>query len=312
VPPLKKTKPACVMTVGTFDGVHRGHRAIFQKTAALARKMGVPSAALAFETPPRLFFVPSPERVLITSPIEKIERIRAAGIDAVDLRRFDGRMARMSAEDFFHQVLVGQHGARAVVVGYNFRCGKNQRGDADYLRRLAKAAGVGFRVVAPVKAQGTPVSSGRVREALRMSRIVEANRLLGYPYFVLGRVEKGQGLGRRLCFPTANVAVPPLKLLPRGVFAVRVSIGKKTRRGMANVGVRPTLGQKNPPLRLEVNIFNFSGNLVGKTIRVEFLKFLRPEKKFSGLEALTRQLKQDARHANVRHSREGGNPAVGR
>lgn len=285
-----------VITMGTFDGVHRGHRTIVSRAVALARKAGLRSVAVTFAKPPRLYFAPQPEPTLLTTLPEKIGLLKSLGIDRVAALTFGRRLSRLSPEAFFDRYFVRRFRARAIVVGYNFRFGKGRSGDAAFLKRRGEAAGVQVRVVAPVKFGGVVVSSGRVREDLRAGELARANARLGYPYAVAGPVVRGRGLGKGLGFPTANIRYPRSKFVPPGVYAVRVTLpGGHVRKGMCNVGTRPTLG--GGAVSMEAHIFGQRGDLVGRTLKVEFVKKLRAEKKFPSVDALKGQLARDARRA---------------
>lgn len=282
--------------MGTFDGVHRGHRTIVKKAVALARRAGLRSAAVTFARPPRLYFAPQPEPTLLTTLPEKIERLKSLGIDAVEPLAFGRSLARLSPDAFFDRYFIKRLRARAIVVGYNFRFGKGRLGDAEFLRLRGEAAGVRVHVIPPVKFGGVVVSSGKVREDLRAGELARANARLGYPYAVSGPVVRGRGLGKGLGFPTANVRTPRSKFVPPGVYAVRVRMpGGNVRKGMCNVGTRPTMG--GGAVSTEAHIFGHKGGLVGKILRVEFVKKLRAEKRFSSVDALKRQLVRDSRAA---------------
>jgi riboflavin kinase / FMN adenylyltransferase len=301
VVPARSGRRGSVVAVGTFDGVHRGHQAILRRAARLARRHRLQSVALTFARPPRLFFSPQPGPQLLTLPSEKARILKDLGMDRVEILRFDQRLARLSAADFFQRFLIRRFRARHIVVGYNFLFGRGREGDTAFLREAGKKIGVRVHVVAPVGLQGAPVSSGQIRRHLAEGDLVLARRKLARPYEATGRVKTGQGLGRRLGFPTANVELPPEKIVPPGVFAVRVTLPDgRQRPGLCNVGVRPTLREKRPRRTVEVHILDFSGDLRGKVVRVEFLIKLREEKKFGSLAALARQLQKDAARARRR------------
>lgn len=285
-----------VLTLGTFDGVHRGHREIFRSVLRRARLLRLLPAALTFTVPPRLFFFPSPEASLLTSVAEKKELLKECGIERIWVLKFDSRLAHMSAEAFFRKYIAGLARAREVIVGYNFGFGKNREGDARFLEEAGRRFGIGVRILPPVVAGAVPVSSGRIREALREGALERANALLGAPYAVTGRVVRGRKLGQKLGFPTANLETVPEKIVPVGVFAVQAVLpgGRRVLGGMANSGFRPTVdGVGSKRHSLEVHIFGFSGNLYGKTLKIRLVRKLRDEKAFGSLADLTRQLDND-------------------
>lgn len=287
-----------VLTLGTFDGVHRGHREIFRSVARRARLLCLTPAALTFTVPPRLFFFPSPEASLLTTVAEKKELFKECGIERIWVLKFDSRLAHMSAEAFFSKYVAGICKAREVIVGYNFVFGKNREGDARFLEEAGRRFGIGVKILPPIVAGAVPVSSGRIREALRDGDLERANAFLGSPYAVTGRVVIGRKLGQKLGFPTANLETVPEKIIPPGVFAVQAVLpgGRMVLGGMANSGFRPTVaGPKKKSL--EVHIFGFSGNLYGKTLKIRLVRKLRDEKAFGSLADLARQLEKDRARA---------------
>ena len=290
-----------ILTVGTFDGVHRGHQKIFKKVARLAQKTGARPAAITFNIPPRLFFFPSREPSLLTTVQEKADRLKSCGIQKVRVLEFNKSLARISAEKFFEKFILKELGARQIVIGYNFGFGKNREGDPRFLESLGRKHGIKVHVIPPVTFRSVPVSSGKIRDALKAGDLKSANDLLGYSYFLTGKVVPGQKLGAKLGFPTANIAVPPEKITPPGVYAVRVTtpVGK-TYGGMCNVGFRPTVAGNGAGQRsVEVPLFGFTGSLYGKTLKVEFVRKLRDEVSFPGLDALRRQLFRDRARAQA-------------
>ncbi|HRY28704.1 MAG TPA: riboflavin biosynthesis protein RibF [Elusimicrobiota bacterium] len=284
-----------VLTIGTFDGVHVGHRVILRKAVSLARKAGLSSLALTFARPPRLYFSPQKGPLLITLPEEKAELLRSIGVDRVEFLAFGKKLAALSPEDFFKEHLLRRYGARQVVVGFNFGFGRRRAGHLGLLKQLGASHGVPVHIVPQVSLGGRRVSSGKIRRDLWRGELAAANRKLGYPYFLSGQVVRGDRLGRRLGFPTANVRVPDEKLVPPGVFAVRVVLPNGTEKpGMCNVGFRPTLGRRAPRLSIEAHVLDFRGNLRGKKIKVVFVKKIRSEKAFPTLEKLAARLRIDA------------------
>ena len=287
-----------VLTIGTFDGVHRGHQEIIRKTCALAKTQGSIPTAITFEIPPRLFFFPSLEPSLLNTVEEKGHLLKSDGIGKVIVMRFNRAFAEISALDFFKKIIVSKYRARALVVGYNFGFGKNREGDTRFLEKICREYGIPLTIVPPLCQRSVPVSSGRIREALKQNELAEANRLLGRPYFVIGKVVRGKGLGRKLGFPTANIGVPNAKIIPSGVFAVKVSMGGGRKySGVCNVGFRPTILSGAKSKSVEANLFHFSGNLYGRRLKVEFLKKIRAEQKFAGLTELKAQVEKDKAYA---------------
>lgn len=286
---------ATVVTIGTFDGVHRGHQRLIAEAIAQARALRAKPAALAFETPPRLYFRPSAEPSILTTPAEKKSLLTRYGLRRVKMLRFGARLAGRTAEQFFRSQVVRGMRARAVVVGYNFAFGKGRQGTGDVLQELGGRYGVRVTIVPPFRQGALPVSSGRIRDYLKAGKIREAEKLLGHRYFCTGRVERGDGRGKILGFPTANLKTDAAKILPPGVYAVRARIGARARAGVANIGTRPTFGSGG--MRLEAHFPGLRASLYGRMVTVEFVARLRGERKFPGPEALKRQIARDARRA---------------
>lgn len=288
------------VAIGTFDGVHRGHAAILRKAVQIARRKRWEPAVLTFRAPPRHYFKPEKKPFLLSTSAEKKALCESLGIRKVVELGFNAALARMSAEDFFERLLVRRLKAGAVLVGYNFGFGKGREGDAELLSRLGRRRGVQTVVVPEVQLNSEKVSSGRIRAMLARGDVRSAARLLGHPYCVTGSVVRGDGRGRTLGFPTANLRIDSQKIVPAGVFAVRCEISGDSlaRRyaGMCNVGVRPTF-KRGSTSSVEVHLFKFSGNLYGRTLRLEFIEMLRSEKRFAGPAALRRQLEIDRRNA---------------
>jgi len=294
-----------VLTLGTFDGVHRGHQALLARARRRARVLGGEVLAVAFDRPPRLFFHPEPPPALITTPEERAVLLRRFGADRVDRLAFGPALARMTAADFLRKYVRGRWRARECVVGFNFAFGRGREGDFPTLQRLARRWNLRVQAVGPVTHRGKIVSSGLIRGCLRAGQTAEAADLLGHAVAFSGRVVGGRGLGRRLGFPTANLRVSRDKILPSGVFSVGVTLPSGTRRGgMMNIGRRPTLGARGGAT-VEVHLFDFLGDLTGQSLSVECLAPLRGEKKFPSLAALVRQLRSDEGRARTQVARAG-------
>lgn len=278
------------LTIGNFDGVHRGHQAMLTRLREAADDLRLPAAVLTFDPHPREFFSRDAAPPRLSKLRQKLEMFRAFGVDRAIVARFDQRMAAMLPEAFIDDVLVRRLAARWILVGDDFRFGKARAGDLAALRAHAATFSVeGMRTVA-VDAQRA--SSTAVREALLAGELAHAQALLGRPYAISGRVAHGEKLGRALGFPTANI---PLRHRPAlsGIFAVRVhGLGSAPRDGVASIGVRPTIQQNGKPL-LEVFLFDFDETIYGRRVTVEFVHKLRDEEKYDTLDALTRQIRAD-------------------
>jgi len=285
------------VALGNFDGVHRGHQALLARTAGHARALGAPLVALTFEPHPRRFFVADTGPFRLTLPPAKIRLLEQYGVQAVLAQRFDPAFAAVTAEAFVDEVLLAGLGARHVVCGYDFTFGARRSGNVEKLRKMGDKRGLGVTVLDPVMREGEIYSSTRIREALRAGMAGEAAELLGHPWEIEGVVEQGDQRGRTIGFPTANVALGE-HLRPRfGVYAVRALVDGKWLNGVANLGKRPTVGKLQE--NFEVHLFDFAGDLYGKTLRVQLVDFIRPEMKFAGLDQLKAQIAADGQAART-------------
>jgi riboflavin kinase / FMN adenylyltransferase len=287
------------VALGNFDGVHRGHQALLAMTAEHARALGAPLVALTFEPHPRRFFVADTAPFRLTLPPAKLRLLEQYGVQAVLAQRFDPAFAAVTADAFVDDVLLGGLGARHVVCGYDFTFGARRGGNVEKLRKTGEKRGFGVTILDPVMREGEIYSSTRIREALRAGMVREAAELLGHTWEIEGVVEQGDHRGRTIGFPTANVALGE-HLRPRfGVYAVRALIdGQESngwRNAVANLGKRPTVGKLQE--NFEAHLFDFAGDLYGKTLRVALVDFIRPEMKFAGLDQLKAQIAADGQSA---------------
>jgi len=282
-----------IVAIGAFDGLHLGHQAILAEVRRRAGERGLAPAVVTFEPLPRAYFSAEPVPRL-SGMREKAEGMDAAGIRELLSLRFDKALTEMSAEDFVRRVIVGRMAAHEVWVGEDFRFGHRRGGDFALLGRMGAELGFTAHAVAPVVVDGERVSSSRVRALLAESRFADAATLLGRPFVIDGHVEHGQQLGRTLGYPTANVHLRERVSPIQGIFAVRIGIGDGpcSWPGVASLGFRPTVNEVREPL-LEAHLFDFSGDLYGQRIGVEFVRKLRDEAKFDDLDALTVQMRQD-------------------
>lgn len=287
------SRSSCVVALGCFDGVHIGHAKVISTAREIADRLGCACAVWTFDEPPRNYFIKNGVP-LITNQKEKEELIRTLGVDKLISVPFTLETARISAEDFFENILVNRLRAVHIVCGFNYTFGAQGLGNEKMLESLCHKKGIGFTAVSAVSVSGVTASSSAIRDALIDGNTELANSLLGRPHSLRTVVISGQHLGRRLGFPTLNQEFPAGRLVPkRGVYVSRITIdGKKNPYfGITNVGIRPTVGGTS--LFAETNIFDFSGDLYGKTVKVEFLKFLRDERKFPTLTLLTEQIEKD-------------------
>jgi riboflavin kinase/FMN adenylyltransferase len=290
------------VAIGNFDGLHRGHRAAIDLAIARARQAGRAALALTFEPHPRRFFLPQAPGFTLTPEPIKLRLFAATGLDGAVVLRFDAALATHSAEAFVEEYLVGWLAVGGVVVGDNFHFGKGRLGTPQMLRQEGRRLGFAVDVLDRVTWRGKPVSSGAVRAALGEGRIDDANDLLGYRWFVEGEVIRGAARGRDLGFPTANIALDPDCGLMQGIYAVRVSFGGAAYDGVASFGRRPQFDNGAP--LLEVMLFEYAGDLYGRTLSVEFAGFIRPEQKFDSIEALKARMALDCDEARAILARE--------
>lgn len=287
------------LTIGNFDGVHLGHRAMLARLKDAAAEKSLPPCAMTFEPHPREFFAPDRAPARLTSLREKLELLAAAGIARTYVCRFDYRFAQIAAEDFVEQTLVRGLGVKHVLVGDDFRFGARRAGDFALLSAHAARLGYTVEAMGSVTLDGVRVSSTAVREALATGDLERAAGLLGRLYSISGRIVRGDGLGRQLGYPTANIRIrhnhPPLT----GIFAVEVrGLQDAPLRGVASLGVRPTVKQAAEPV-LEVFLLDFSADVYGRHARVDFLHKFRDEAKFADLAALTEQIARDVDDARA-------------
>lgn len=289
-----------VVALGNFDGVHRGHRKVIEEAGRIAAVHGAPHGVLTFEPHPRRFFSPDEPCFELTPLAGRTRQLEGLGVDAVFVMRFDAEFAAKSAEEFVAEVLVGGLAARHAVTGYDFVFGHRRKEDVELLRRLGDAAGMGVTVVDEVSGDGGEVcSSTAIRNHISAGEPDRAARLLGRCWEIEGPVQAGDQRGRQIGFPTANVDPDDYVEPALGVYAVWAGLdnGGETvwHEGVANIGRRPTFdGEK---VMVEVYIFDFSGDIYGRELRVALVDFLRPEMKFDGLPAIRDQIAKDCQKA---------------
>ncbi len=293
---LRPRHRGCVATIGNFDGVHAGHRAIIAQLSAKARLLQVPAVVMVFEPQPREFFAPEQAPARLMTFREKCEVLAAQGVDRVLCVQFNDRFSAQSAQEFCDHILIDGLGIQHLVVGDDFRFGHDRSGDFAFLQQAGAQAGFTVEHTCTFEMDGERVSSTRVRETLERSDFVSAAELLGQPFFMSGKVIHGRQLGRTIGVPTANLLPKRIRTPIQGVFAVEVEgIDGKQLQGVANLGTSPTVnGQR---VRLEVHLFDFSQNIYGRQVQVIFRHKIREEQKFEGLEALKAAIQQDIQTA---------------
>ena len=289
--------PHAVVTIGTFDGVHLGHQAIFNKMKNLAQSIGGETVVVTFEPHPRqVLNIDSSNLRFLCTPEEKLQKFEEFGIDNVLVINFTKEFSRTPSEVFIKDYIVDNIKPAYIVVGYDHHFGKNRMGDFALLSELMKRYGFKVERIDAQDVENIAISSTKIRNALAVGNVKGANRLLGYTYSITAEVVVGNKIGRTLGFPTANLELPREYMLinNRGVYACLVDYEGQTYKAMANIGHRPTIGDRSEdnPI-IEVNLFDFDGDLYGKHIRVRFIDRIRDEEKFDSLGALKAQLEQD-------------------
>ncbi|HYF60522.1 MAG TPA: bifunctional riboflavin kinase/FAD synthetase [Burkholderiaceae bacterium] len=322
LPPPAQRRP-CALAIGNFDGVHLGHRALLRELGLAARRLGVPTCVLTFDPHPREFFagrrpgVVAPARIATLR--DKLEALAEAGVDRVCVAHFNERLASLEAEAFVDRVIVDGLRARFVMVGDDFRFGAQRRGDFAMLERLSAAHGFELRRMSTVALDGQRISSSAVRESLAAADFERVERLLGRPYAISGHVVHGRKLGRELGFPTLNLRIPHGRPALGGIFVVRVhGLADRPLPGVASLGTRPAVETGGAPL-LETHVLDWQGDAYGRVVRIEFLRKLRDEAHYDGLDALVAQIRRDADAARAHFAAlaapppgAGSSPASGR
>lgn len=286
-----KLQHTCV-TLGKFDGIHRGHRLLLSQLEEKKREYGGKSVVFTFDFHPGMLFSNNNIPLIYTEQ-EKREMLREAGVDVLIAYPFTKETSGMEAEDFIRSILVEKLGVKALAVGADNRFGHNRRGNAEMLKSFGKEYGFLVTACDKVREGGEIISSSRIRRELLDGHIETANLLLGMPYHVTGMVTHGKQLGRKLGFPTINLIPEEGKLLPpRGVYATRTLLPEGYYEGITNVGIRPTVGEQNRAW-VETSLFGYNGDCYGSNVKIEFYHYMRPELRFPDVTALQQQLQKD-------------------
>lgn len=284
------------VTIGTFDGIHLGHQALLHRLIEVGRERQLPTIAVTFDRHPLEVVAPSKAPLLLNSCRDRAEGLARIGVNRVLVLGFDDVIAEIGAREFVTSILMEKVGMRFAVVGQNFRFGRKRHGDHHLLAEMGRELGFGVEVVPPVLMDGQPISSTLIRRTVEGGEVRKAAAMLGGFYAVKGVVERGDGCGRELGFPTANIRTGERQLLPKdGVYAVNVRFHNVALRGAANVGTRPTVG--GGPRLLEVHLIGYEGDLYGQELDIQFLQRIRDEKKFASLDELVAQIRHDVHQA---------------
>lgn len=285
--------PPCAATIGFFDGVHRGHRFLLEQVKEEAAGKGLCPSVITFPTHPRQVLQPDFHPQLLSTPTEKLHLLEEAGIANCILLPFTAELSRLSAKEFM-LLLRTEYNVRTLVIGYDHRFGHNRLESFEDYVRYGQELDIDIVQARAYTQENAKVSSSAIRELLSQGEVHTASRLLGYPYPLEGTVTDGYRVGRKIGFPTANLRVDhPFKLVPaEGVYAVKVEVEGQQHLGMLNIGHRPTLNN-GADRSIEVHILDFAGDIYRQNIRIEFLRFLRPETKFASIEELISQIEKD-------------------
>lgn len=295
--PNLNEKRNTVVTIGTFDGVHIGHQKIIQRLNEVEKIKDLTPTILTFFPHPRMVIQKDADIKLINTLEEKEQILKQFGLKNLVVKKFTQEFSRLTAQEFVETILVNQLNAKHVIIGYDHHFGRNRSANIEDLKAFGKQYDFEVEEITAQDINDVAVSSTKIRKALLEGDIKTANSFLGYPFIIIGTVEKGKGLGRTINFPTANIAINEnYKLIPKqGVYVIKSIINKKTIYGMMNIGVNPTVNGTTETI--EAHFFNFDTTLYGKTLTIELLERLRDEEKFESLNALKLQLLKDQKNA---------------
>ena len=290
---IKSTHKGSIILIGNFDGLHLGHQKLFKLAEKFKKKYSLKIGVLTFEPMPKIFFNNDLNNFRIANQKQKINLLKRFDIDFVIIKKFDNKFSKIKSTSFIKNVLNLKLKAKFIFVSNNFRFGNKREGDVKQLIRYENFFDYKIIKPQPLSKNKKIVSSSIIRKLLQTGKLYKANKFLGRPWSIEGRVKKGRQLGKKIGFPTANIDIQDYVLAKPGVYAVKVKIQNslKTIKGIANLGYRPTFNQRK--LLLEVHLFNFSKNLYNKYLTVSFIKFIRKEKKFKNIDQLKKQIKID-------------------
>ena len=286
-----------IVTVGVFDGLHIGHQAVIQQVLTQSEKFNLASLVLTFDPPPLAFLAPERCPPTLTTLSKKIEILGQLGVDGVVFARFDAYLQQMSPDAFVQQVLLQRLHAKQVIIGYDWQFGKGRSGNAEALRQLGDQYQFSVMIVGPVQLHGMPVHSTRVREAIAGGNLNLVSDLLGRRYSIMGEIVLGDGRGRQIGFPTANIDAGNQMLPPSGVYAIQVKLEGRMLNGVMNMGTRPTFDGEE--FQIETHLFDFEQMVYGKKMEIFFIEKIRDERRFPNPEILVNQIKQDVATAKA-------------
>ena len=288
---IKNKHKNSVVAIGNFDGIHLGHKKVIGQAKKKAKKYKLPFGLITFEPMPVMFFNPFIISHRINSLDQKIEDLQKLKLDFLIIIKFDKSFSSQSAKNFIEKILVKKIKSKFIFVSKNFRFGRKRKGNITTLKNFQKIYEYKTEITSPLKISKKIISSTLIRKKISLGKINELNKYLGRPWCISGKVIRGERRGRKIGFPTCNIRLNDYKIPKKGVYSVIVETRQFKKKGIANIGYRPTFNGQS--LLLEVNIFGINKNLYNKLIKVKFIKFIRPEKKFKDLEQLKRQIKID-------------------
>ncbi len=292
---ISKSYRDSVLAIGNFDGLHIGHKKVLNEAYQKAKKTKKKFGMLTFEPVPVMFFNKKIKNHRLDLESQKISRLKKANLDFVIIQKFNKKFSKLTYQDFINKILHKRIGCKYLYVSKNFKFGKNREGDVKKLKKYEKIFSYKTIITDPLKKKKKTISSTIIRKLLKKGKVIDANHLLGRKWEIIGKVVKGSRRGRKIGFPTCNILIKKYIVPKSGVYAVNVKINNIFKKGIANIGYRPTFNGKK--LLLEVNIFGIKKNLYNKYIIVVFNKFIRPEKKFKNLLELKNQIKKDIKLA---------------
>ena len=290
---IKNNHKNSIILIGNFDGLHVGHQKLFSLAKKYKKKYKIKIGVFTFEPMPKMFFNKKLKNFRISNKIQKIDLLEKFGVDFVIIKRFDKNFSKIKSIDFIKNILNKKLNAKFIFVSNNFRFGNKREGNVKQLIKYEEICNYKIIKPQPLLTKKKVISSTLIRNFLQNGKLNKANKLLKRNWSIIGKVQKGRQLGKKFGFPTANIDIKDYVIAKPGVYAVKVKIEKnnKSIKGIANLGYRPTFKQNK--ILLEVHLFNFSGNLYNKYLTVDFMKFIRKEKKFKNVDQLKRQVKSD-------------------
>ena len=297
IPELERLPGPLFLAIGVFDGVHRGHQTVISTSADHARAVNGTPVVVTFDPHPEKVLRPQAAPHLLSATQHKVELIRALGVGHLLVITFDKSFAATEPEKFVEELVAHSKPLHEICVGHEWSFGKNRRGNLDLLKTLGGKFNFEVVGIPPVKINGAVISSTAIRQALEKGDLERAAEMLGREYTILGTVTRGDNLGKKIGFPTANLSAHSEQFPPNGVYAAEAKIDNQLHRGVINLGTRPTVSGGKSERVLEIHLFDFDRDIYGRDVEVRFLKFLRSEKKFENLEALVQQIRQDVKQA---------------